>query len=81
MQLHAQVYSQEAVTILLKPNKLKEASRRQKGIGTNQNRQLSNKNRAEKEAENLLEETGESTKLKPRIAFIFPTSVSTIITL
>lgn len=81
MQLHAQVSSQEAVTILLKPNNLKEAFKRRKGIGTNENRQLSNKNLAEKEAEKLLEETRESTKLKPRSAVIFATRVSSIITL
>lgn len=36
---------------------LKEAFRREKGIGTNETRQISNKNIDEKEAENLLEET------------------------
>lgn len=40
IQLHAQVYFQEAVTILLKPNNLKEAFKRQKDIGTNENRQI-----------------------------------------
>lgn len=48
MQLYPRVYSWEAVTILLKPNNPKEAFKRQKGIGTNENRQLSNKTIAKK---------------------------------
>lgn len=77
MQLHAQVYSQEAVTILLKPKHLTKAFTRQKGIGTNENRQLTHKNIAGR-AESLLEET---IKLNPRSAVTFPTRASTIITL
>lgn len=43
MWLHAWVYFQRAVTILLKPNNLKEAFKRCKGISTNKNRQLNTK--------------------------------------
>lgn len=68
----AQIYPQEAVTNLLKRNNLKKAFRRGKDIGTNEARQISNENIGEKEAENLLEDTEESAKLKPRSAVIFP---------
>lgn len=73
MNLFSQIYRQEAVTNLLKPKNVKKAFRRRKGIVTNEARQISNKNIGEKEAEILLEETGESTKLNHRSAVIFPT--------
>lgn len=78
-----QIYFQKAVTVLLKPNNLKEAFKSHMGISTNKNRRLSNKNTAEKKKniENSVEEAGESNKLKLRSAIIFPSSASTIITL
>lgn len=64
MHLCTQIYTQEAVTNLLKQTKkknLKKDFRRGKVIDNirQNNRQISNQNIDEKEAENLLEETGE----------------------